>query len=139
MTLLWYILDTEIKETRLPTDRVKKNIDTIEELFPNKKLTSEEFESVIGLLSFGCSVVFPGRAFLRMRIKTTIDITKAYNRIRLNKEVKADLYAWLAFLKQFNGRSNFLTEIPINWNWCFRIYWIWDSGRRAPVLWDLEW
>lgn len=49
-----------------------------------------------------------------MRIKTTIDITKAYNRIRLNKEVKADLYAWLAFLKQFNGRSNFLTEIPIN-------------------------
>lgn len=69
---------------------------------------------MIGLLSFGCSVVFPGRAFLRIRIKTTIDITKAYNRIRLNKEVKADLYAWLAFLKQFNGRSNFLTGIPIN-------------------------
>lgn len=69
---------------------------------------------MIGLLSFDCSVVFPGRAYLRIRIKTTIDITKVYNLIRLNNEVKADLYAWLAFLKQFNGRSNFLTEIPIN-------------------------
>lgn len=89
-------------------------MDTIEELLPRKKITSKEFEAVIGLLSFCCSVVFPGRAFLRIRIKTTIDITKAYNRISLNKEVKADLYTWLAFLKQFNGRSNFLTEIPIN-------------------------
>lgn len=89
-------------------------MDTIEELLPSKKLISKEFENLIGLLSFGCSVVFLGRAFLRIRIKTTIDITKAYNRIGLNKEVKADLYAWLAFLKQFNGRSNFLTEIPIN-------------------------
>lgn len=69
---------------------------------------------MIGLLSFDCSVVFPGRAYLRIRIKTTIDITKVYNLIRLNNEVKADLYAWLAFLKQFNDRSNFLTEIPIN-------------------------
>lgn len=69
---------------------------------------------MIGLLSFDCSVVFPGRAYLRIRIKTAIDITKVYNLIRLNNEVKADLYAWLAFLKQFNGRSNFLTEIPIN-------------------------
>lgn len=78
-------------------------MDTTEELLPSKKFTSKEFESVIGLLSFCCSVVFPGRSFLRIRIKTTIDITKAYNRIRLNKEAKADSYTstWLAFLKQF--------------------------------------
>lgn len=53
-------------------------------------------------------VDLPGRVFLRILIKTTIGILKAYYRNRLNKEVKADLHAWQAFLRQFNGRSIFL-------------------------------
>lgn len=38
MILFWYILDIEIKEIRLFIDRVKKNIDIIEEFFFNKKI-----------------------------------------------------------------------------------------------------
>lgn len=53
-------------------------------------------------------VDLPGRAFLRILIKTTFGILKAYYRNRLNKEVKADLHTWQAFLRQFNGRSIFL-------------------------------
>lgn len=71
----------------------------IEEFLFSKKLILEEFELVIGFFSFGCSVVFLGRVFLRICIKIVIDIIKVYNCIRLNKEVKVDLYVWLVFLK----------------------------------------
>lgn len=73
----------------------------IEEFLYSKKFILKEFELVIGFFSFCCSVVFLGRVFLRICIKIIIDIIKVYNCIRLNKEVKVDLYIsiWLVFLK----------------------------------------
>lgn len=71
----------------------------IEEFLFCKELILKEFELVIGFFSFDCSVVFLGRVYLRICIKIIIDIIKVYNFIRLNKEVKVDLYVWLVFLK----------------------------------------
>lgn len=110
MTFLGYELDTEMMEARLPIDKIRKCKDAIEEILPCKKITLKDMQSVIGLLNFACNVVLPGRAFLRRLINTTVGITKSYYRIRLNKEVKADLHTWLAFLDQFNGRSVFLPD-----------------------------
>ena len=66
--------------------------------------------SIIGLLNFACSVIIPGRAFLRRLINLIIGIKRPYHFIRLNTEVKKDLRIWQTFLDSFNGKSFFLEE-----------------------------
>ena len=64
-----------------------------------------------GLLNFACSVIKPGRAFLRRLIDLTVGIRSPHHLIRLNKEVKEDLKVWLSFLTEFNGRSFFIDDV----------------------------
>ena len=64
----------------------------------------------MGLLNFACTVVVPGRAFLRRLIDLTIGVQKPHFLIRLSREVKQDLLVWQSFLTGFNGCSFFLTD-----------------------------
>ena len=73
-------------------------------------MTLKEIQSLTGLLSFACSVVIPGRAFLRRLIDFIVGIHSPYYYVRLNREVKADLKLWQSFLTSFNGRSFFLED-----------------------------
>ena len=63
---------------------------------------------LVGVLNFACSVVVPGRAFLRRLIDLTIGIRHPHHRVRLTRQAKLDLGVWLEFLNNFNGRSFFL-------------------------------
>ena len=45
----------------------------------------------MGLLNFACSVIVPGQAFFRRFIDLTIGIKAPHHKIRISKEVKADL------------------------------------------------
>ena len=65
---------------------------------------------LVGLLNFACSVVIPGRAFLRRLFDLTKGIKCASHFIRLSRSVKADLSMWKSFLDDFNGRSFFLGD-----------------------------
>ena len=58
-------LDSVLMEARLPMDKVQKCLDAIFTFLSRKKVTLKELQSLIGLLQFACSVVVPGRAFLR--------------------------------------------------------------------------
>ena len=64
-----------------------------------------------GLLNFACSVVVPGRAFLRRLIDLTKGIKSAHHFVRLTKSVKADLEICPSSLEDFNGRSIFLSDV----------------------------
>ena len=55
-------LDTE---ARLPSDKLDKCRSPISEFLQRKKVTLKKVQSLTGLLNFACSVVRPGRAFLR--------------------------------------------------------------------------
>ena len=79
-----------------------------------KKVTLKEVQSLSGLLNFACSVIKPGRAFLRRMIDLTIGIRSPHHLIRLNKEVKGDLKVWLSFLSEFNDRSFFIDDVCQN-------------------------
>ena len=57
-----------------------------------------------------CSVVIPGRAFLRHLYELSIGVSKPHHLIRLSKDVKADLRIWQNVLLNFNGRSFFLED-----------------------------
>jgi hypothetical protein len=78
-----------------------------------KKVTLKDLQSLIGLLNFACSVIVPGRAFLRRLIDLTQGMQKPRHFIRLRQAIKEDLKIWQTFLFSFNGISFFLDE-----TWC---------------------
>ena len=69
--------------------------------------TLMEVQSLTGLLNFRCSVIQPGRAFLRRLIDLTICVQSPFHFVRLSKEVKADLRVGEDFLADFNCKSFF--------------------------------
>ncbi|XP_048587466.1 uncharacterized protein LOC125570208 [Nematostella vectensis] len=103
-------LDTIQMEARLPQDKLDKCITLITEFLRRKKVSLRELQSLVGLLNFACSVVIPGRAFLRRLINLTIGIKAPHHKIRLTKAAKEDLNVWLVFLSSFNGCSFFLDD-----------------------------
>ena len=103
-------LDTIKLEARLPRDKLQKCVEFISEFLRRKKVTLREIQSLVGLLNFACSVVTPGRAFLRRLIDLTHGVRFSHHLIKLNGEAKADLNVWLSFLSTFNGRSFFLDD-----------------------------
>jgi len=99
-------------EARLPHDKFMRCTSMLSDYLKRKKVTLRELQSLIGLLSFACSVVLPGRPFLRRLIDLTIGISRLQYFIKLTPSVKSDMRKWLAFLSNFNGSSFFL-----NHNW----------------------
>ena len=107
-------LDSVAMEKRLPQDKLDKVRSQLNSFLKRKKATLQELQSLIGLLSFACSVVSPGRAFLRRLIDLTVGLNQPHYRRRLNKEAKADLAAWSQFIENFNGKSLFLADKWLN-------------------------
>lgn len=102
-------LDTVKKEARLPPEKLEKCAAAIRHILGKHSVRLRELQSILGLLNFACSVVVPGRAFLRRLHDLTIGIKESYHYIRLKKEAKEDLRLWLTFLDNYNGKSFFLT------------------------------
>jgi hypothetical protein len=103
-------LDSNLMEKRLPEDKLEKIRYLINFHKSKKSITLQELQSIIGLLNFACSVVIPGRTFLRRLIDLTLGLSQPFHHKRLNKEARADLSAWGLFLEQFNGKSLFLSD-----------------------------
>ena len=111
MSFAGFELDTLKMETRLPSDKLIKCRSLIQDFLRRKKMSLKELQSLIGLLNFTCSVIVPGRTFLRRLINLTVGIRRPRYLIRLNRETKADLQLWVEFLTSYNGRSFFLDYI----------------------------
>lgn len=61
-------------------------------------------QSLIGVLNFACSVIQPGRAFLRRLINLTMHVSSSQTHIFLTDETKKDMKMWQKFLISFNGK-----------------------------------
>lgn len=107
-------LDTCKMEARLPADKIEKCLGFLSHFLTKKKVTLKEIQTLIGLLNFACSVVVPGRAFLRRLIDLTIGIRAQHHSIRLTKSVKEDLRVWSSFFSDYNCKSFFLDEVWAN-------------------------
>ena len=103
-------LDSILMEARLPQEKLDKCQTLISAFLTRCKVSLQEIQSLTGLLNFACSVVVPGRAFLRRLIDLTIGVRRPHFQIRLSREVKADLNVWQKILSGFNGRSLFLSD-----------------------------
>ena len=94
----------------MPLDKIDKCLSLIANFLTRKKVILKEIQSLTGMLNFACSVVVPGRAFLRRLIDLTVGEHSLCHYIRINKEAKADLRLWQSFLTGFNDRSFFLQD-----------------------------
>ena len=103
-------LDAERMEARLPQDKLAKGRALLGEFLSKEKVTLRDLQSLIGVLNFACTVIVPGRAFLRRLIDMTMGVQKPYHHIRLTRQAKYDLKVWQDFLEHFNGRSMFLND-----------------------------
>ena len=110
LTLAGVELDTIHCESRLPGDKLLKCKQLIAEYLKKKKATLRELQSLTGVLNFACSVVVPGRCFLRRLIDLTIGLKRPGHFVRVFKEVKADLFTWQQFFQEYNGKSFFLNK-----------------------------
>lgn len=77
-------LDTLNFEIRLPQDKLTQLKLEIQKFKAKRSATLKELQSLIGMLNFACSVVPPGRTFLRRLIDLTIGLKKPYHHRRLN-------------------------------------------------------
>ena len=69
-------LDTVNMVACLPDDQLKNVSDLLSQFLHRDKVQLKELQSLIGVLNFGCTVIVPGRAFLRRLIDLTVGVTK---------------------------------------------------------------
>ena len=103
-------LDSIHMLARLPQEKITKCCELISNFLSRKSVTLHNLQVLLGTLNFACSVLSPGRAFLRRLIDLSIGVSKPSHHIRLTKEAKEDLRTWLEFLSQYNCKSFFQDE-----------------------------
>ena len=107
LQFLGITLDTVSMEARLPEDKLAQCRSLILSFLNREKATLREIQSLVGVLSFSCSVI-PGRGFLRRLIDLTLHVTKPHFHIRITRQVKLDLLTWQEFLAGLNGKAFFI-------------------------------
>ena len=80
-------LDSLRQEVRLPSEKIHKCRTLLHQFAQKRSVTLRELQSLIGLLNFCCSVVTPGRTFLRRLRDLTAGVTLPHHYIRLNTEL----------------------------------------------------
>ena len=121
-------LDCFNLEARLPKEKLDKTLGAIRVLLSKKRAKLKELQSVIGLLNFSCSVIIPGRVFIRRLINLTIGVRRAYHSIRITTATKKDLRIWETFLASFNGKSFFLDEA---WSTSYNLQFYTDAAQSS--------
>ncbi len=111
LTVVGIEVDTDSMQLRLPEDKLLHARDLCKQFRVKRKVTLRQLQSLIGFLNFACNVVVPGRAFLRRLIDLTKGVSSKHFHIRLTRESRRDIDAWLVFLQNFNGVSMLLSDV----------------------------
>lgn len=112
LIFLGIIIDTLKGELRLPTDKLQRLLEAVSEWMHKKVCTRRDLQSLIGTLQHACSVIKPGRAFLRRAI-ALLSIAKCqHHHIRLNADFRSDMLWWKIFASNWNGRAIIIPSGP---------------------------
>lgn len=98
-------VDTNLLQARLPADKLELFRERLLSFVRRRSATLKEWQSLIGILSFSCKVIHPGRPFLRRLIDFTRGVTNAHHHIKVSSSVRHDCRMWLYFLHSHNGVS----------------------------------
>jgi len=106
LEFLGILLDTLAMTARLSPARLEELQALLRSWARRKVATVKELQSLAGILNFACSVVRPGRAFLRRIIDHTTSINRGDTRFRpmqIPDSVRRDIDWWIRFGAEFNG------------------------------------
>ena len=84
ITYLGLEIDARNQLVRIPPTKLSAIQSKLDWACTVKKVTLQQFRSIIGLLAFVCKAVPPGRAFLRRLIGLTCGVRKSYHKIRFS-------------------------------------------------------
>ena len=98
---------SSLQEMRLPPDKLARLRACLPAWRTRQKCTKREMLSLIGVLSFACKVVRPGRIFLRWFIDLSMTVPALAHHISLTAAARADIAWWVEFLPSWNGRAFF--------------------------------
>ena len=98
MVFLGMLLNTVSQTISIPVDKVAKAMDLIMDILSHRKTTVKKIQSLTGLLNFLCRCVVPGRAFTRCLYAHYSPSMLPHHHVRVNREMKNDLFVWLQFL-----------------------------------------
>ena len=105
-TMLTYLgieVDTMQMQLRLPEQKLRRVQATVGEWLGRKAGRRRELESLVGLLQHAAKVVRPGRRFVRRIIAVMTTVKDRDRFVRLNAEIRSDLYWWSEFMVSWNG------------------------------------
>ena len=105
ITFLGITIDTNSQELRLPEEKLKRLLDTLTQWERRKSCTRKELESLIGSLQHACTVIQPGRTFMRNAIPLLKVAKCQHHHIRLSTELRSDLAWWRLFARHWNGTA----------------------------------
>ena len=98
LTYLGIEADTVQMQLRLPEEKLRRVQATVGEWLGRKAGRRRELESLVGLLQHAAKVVRPGRRFVRRIIAVMATVKDRDRFVRLNAEIRSDLYWWSEFM-----------------------------------------
>lgn len=110
LTFLGLEIDTIEMLVRVPYPKCVELQNLLKQLFPLKKVTLKQLQSVLGKLNFFTRAIRPGRAFVRRLYDATIGVTQPHHYLRVTQSMREDIFMWCRFLEDFNGVVYFLEE-----------------------------
>jgi hypothetical protein len=98
-------IDTIAGEIRLPTEKLRRFKELVNNWTEKKRCTKRDLLSLIGQLQHATVVVRPGRSFLRRLIALSKSVSKLTHHLNVNSEARSDILWWHSFLEGWNGAT----------------------------------
>ncbi len=108
MEYLGLTIDTLKQLIIVPSDKVTATIVKLEELITKKSVTKAFLDSLVGLLTFLCKAIIPGRPFIYNMRQLAGSVQEPHYHVRVSSNVKSDGRNWLRFLRDYNGATYML-------------------------------
>ena len=105
LTFLGIEIDTVAYEVRLPSSKLSRLQELLNEWLSRRSSTRRQLQSLLGYLNHAATVVRPGRMFTRNLIEAIRRTDRPHHFVRLNTQCRGDLLWWHEFANQWNGVS----------------------------------
>lgn len=112
LTFLGIKFDTVNMTLELPREKILQ-LQGILEAFRNKsKISKRALQSLAGKLNFATQCIYGGRFYLRRIYSAIAKLRNPWHRVRVTREMKADIQWWLDWMTVFNGQTPMIDPRP---------------------------
>ena len=105
LTFLGFELDSVAMIIRLPRQKLAELQELLQAWRGRRACTRSDLESLVGKLAHACTVVQPGKTFMRRMFELLGAFRRADHPISLRATFRSDLLWWSTFLDSWNGVS----------------------------------